>query len=48
MRKLILGSVALLSVGALLFFASVGRSQEASGRRIDLRFDALPDARACG
>jgi len=44
MRKLILGSVALLSVGALLFFASVGRSQEARGLRIDLRFDALPAA----
>jgi cytochrome c peroxidase len=44
MRKLILASVALLSVGALLFFASVGRSQEASGLRIDLRFDALPAA----
>ena len=44
MRKLILGSVALLSVGALLFFASVGRSQEAGGPRIDLRFDALPAA----
>ena len=44
MRKLILGSVALLSVGALLLFASVGRSQEASGLRIDLRFDALPAA----
>src|SRR6266446_10182377 len=42
MRKLILGSVALLSLGALLFFASVGRSQEASGLRTDLRFDALP------
>jgi cytochrome c peroxidase len=44
MRKLILGSVALVSLGALLFFASVGRSQEARGRRIDLRFDALPAA----
>jgi cytochrome c peroxidase len=44
MRKLILGSVALLSVGALLLFASVGRSQEARGLRIDLRFDALPAA----
>ncbi len=44
MRKLILGSVALVSVGALLFFASVGRSQEARGLRNDLRFDALPAA----
>jgi cytochrome c peroxidase len=44
MRKLILASVALLSVGALLFFASVGRSQGASDLRTDLRFDALPSA----
>jgi cytochrome c peroxidase len=44
MRKLILGSVALVSVVALLFFASVGRSQEARGLRNDLRFDALPAA----
>jgi cytochrome c peroxidase len=44
MRKLILGSIALLSFGGFLVFAAAARPQDGAVLRSDLRFAALPAA----